>query len=141
MWYLRSILELSCTSVDPFTCWHWTFWYSQHTSFLHSTCRSTTYEQVQLALWLTRILLSEAVKHEDTNHLSFCHYVVWCLLLVSGVVLIYTGVISLCLDPLWGLGLDRQEVVCCKSKWVNPDTTTFFSFVRDVSSLKGNYYY
>eukprot|EP00105_Crassostrea_gigas_P003530 XP_011416415.1 PREDICTED: glucose-6-phosphatase 2 isoform X2 [Crassostrea gigas] len=84
---------------------------------------------------ITGILLAEVVKHEHTNHLSFRHYVVWSLLLVSGVFLTYTGITFLGLDPLWSLDLAKKW--CAKSEWVHPDTTPFFAFVRDVSSLIG----
>lgn len=84
---------------------------------------------------ITGILLAEVVKHEHTSHLSFRHYVVWSLLLVSGVFLTYSGIILLGLDPLWSLGLAKKW--CAKSEWVHPDTTPFFAFVRDVSSLLG----
>nr|XP_034334380.1 glucose-6-phosphatase 2-like isoform X1 [Crassostrea gigas] len=84
---------------------------------------------------ITGILLAEVVKHEHTRHLSFRHYVVWSLLLVSGEVLTYTGITFLGLDPLWSLALAKKW--CAKSEWVHPDTTPFFAFVRDVSSLLG----
>uniref|UniRef100_A0A8W8JM59 Glucose-6-phosphatase n=1 Tax=Magallana gigas TaxID=29159 RepID=A0A8W8JM59_MAGGI len=84
---------------------------------------------------ITGILLAEVVKHEHTNHLTFCHYIVWSLLLVSGVFLTYTGIILLGLNPLWSLDLAKKW--CARSEWVHPDTTPFFAFVRDVSSLIG----
>lgn len=92
-----------------------------------------------LVLWLTGILLAEVVKHEHTSHLFFHHYIVWSLLLVSGVVLTYTGITFLGLDPLWSLDLAKKW--CAKSEWVHPDTTPFFAFVRDVSSLIGKYWF
>lgn len=88
---------------------------------------------------MTGILLAEVVKHEHTSYLSFCHYVVWSLLLVSGVLLTFTGITILGLDPLWSLGLAKKW--CAKSEWVHPDTTPFFAFVRDVSSLLGKFKY
>lgn len=57
--------------------------------------------------------------------------------MASGVFLTYTGIILLGLDPLWSLDLAKKW--CAKSEWVHPDTTPFFAFVRDVSSLIGKY--
>ena len=86
---------------------------------------------------MTGILLAEAVKHEHTSHLSLRHYVFWSLIMVSGIVITYTGISYLGLDPLWSLSLAKKW--CANSDWVHPDTTPFFAFVRDISSLIGKY--
>lgn len=89
---------------------------------------------VYLSVWLTGFLLAEVLLHVHTSHLCFHHFVFWSLLLVSGVVLTYTGITFLGLDPFWSLDLDKKW--CAKSEWVHPDTTPFFSFCDNVSSLK-----
>lgn len=107
-------------------------------NIVHLHVRPTN-EQAHISFRLTGILLAEVVKHEHTSYLSFRHYVVWSLLLVSGVLLTFTGITILGLDPLWSLGLAKKW--CAKSEWVHPDTTPFFAFVRDVSSLLGKFKY
>ena len=97
--------------------------------FIYSTCA--------LNLSLTGILLAEAVKHEHTSHLSLRHYVAWSLIMVCGIVITYIGISYLGLDPLWSLGLAKKW--CANPDWVHPDTTPFFAFVRDISSLIGKY--
>lgn len=57
--------------------------------------------------------------------------------MVSGIVITYTGISYLGLDPLWSLGLAKKW--CANPDWVHPDTTPFFAFVRDISSLIGKY--
>ena len=85
-------------------------------------------------LW-TGILLTETVKHERTSHISLHHYVAWSLIIVFGIVITYSGILYLGLDPLWSLGLARKW--CASPDWEHPDTTPFFAFVRDISFLLG----
>ncbi|XP_056015043.1 glucose-6-phosphatase 2-like isoform X2 [Ostrea edulis] len=82
---------------------------------------------------LTGILLAEVVKHEYTSGLTFKHYAIWCIVLVIGVCVTYFGISILSLDPLWSLTLAKKW--CANPEWVHPDTTPFFTFTRDVSSL------
>ncbi|XP_022291443.2 glucose-6-phosphatase 2-like [Crassostrea virginica] len=96
---------------------------------------ATHFPHQVLAGSLTGILLAEAVKHEHTSHLSLRHYVAWSLIMVCGIVITYTGISYLGLDPLWSLGLAKKW--CANPDWVHPDTTPFFAFVRDISSLIG----
>ncbi|XP_062576542.1 glucose-6-phosphatase 2-like [Saccostrea cucullata] len=84
---------------------------------------------------LTGILLAEVVKHEHTSNLTIKHYVFWGLFLTTGVFLTYYAISVLGLDPLWSLTYAKKW--CANSDWVHPDTTPFFAFVRDVSSLMG----
>ncbi|XP_056015044.1 glucose-6-phosphatase 2-like isoform X3 [Ostrea edulis] len=84
---------------------------------------------------LTGILLAEVVKHEYTSGLTFKHYAIWCIVLVIGVCVTYFGISILSLDPLWSLTLAKKW--CANPEWVHPDTTPFFTFTRDVSSLLG----
>lgn len=88
---------------------------------------------------LTGILLAEVVKHEYTSGLTFKHYAIWCIVLVIGVCVTYFGISILSLDPLWSLTLAKKW--CANPEWVHPDTTPFFTFTRDVSSLLGMNHY
>lgn len=56
---------------------------------------------------------------------------------MSGVLLTYTGITFLGLDPLWSLGLAKKW--CARSEWIHPDTSPFFAIVRDVSSFLGTF--
>lgn len=85
---------------------------------------------------LTGILLAEVVKNEHTSHLSFCHYVVWSLSLMSGVLLTHPGITLVwILLKVWVSLRNGKR----RSKWVYFDTTPFFAFVRDMLSLLGKY--
>ncbi|XP_033749752.1 glucose-6-phosphatase 2-like isoform X2 [Pecten maximus] len=79
--------------------------------------------------------LGEIIHMDVVARLRSKHYLLGTMLAIGGYVLTYTVVLVLGYDPLWSVPMAYKW--CSTSAWVHPDTTLFFSVVRDISCLAG----
>lgn len=88
-----------------------------------------------LVYFLTGILLGEVIKHEPVSKLHLTHYLGWSTLMFILVAVTYYTIIMIGLDPFWSIA--KAVKWCANKDWVHPDTSLFFSIVRDISTLSG----
>lgn len=96
---------------------------------------ATHFPHQVIAGTIAGILLGEVIKHEHVSKLHVTHYLGWSTLMFILVAVTYYTIIMIGLDPFWSIA--KAVKWCANKDWVHPDTSLFFSIVRDISTLSG----
>lgn len=81
------------------------------------------------------IVIGQVVSKDIVAGLRIRHYSLGILVAVGVCLMTYNTLLVLSYDPLWSIPMAYKW--CANTDWVHPDTTLFFSVVRDIACLTG----